>query len=481
MEFKNVRVRYAPSPTGMLHIGGARSALYNYLFAKKYGGQFLVRIEDTDIKRNISGGEDSQLDGLAWLGIIPDESPKNPNPKYAPYRQTERLELYQKLGNKLIDLGHAYHCYCTEEELEVDREEQTKKGATAGQYSRRCLHASSSQIEAWKKEGRKPVIRLKLKDHYIIKFNDLIRGEVAFNNDDIGDWVILKSNGIPTYNYAVVIDDHYMGITHVFRGEEHLPNTSRQIQLFEYFDWTIPTYGHMTLIVNEEGKKLSKRDPHIVQFIQQYKEMGYLPEAIFNFILLLGWSPEEKREIFSREEAIAAFKVERLSKAPSMFDVKKLEWINNEYIKKLNEENLFNLCYPFLSKGYDLTNRDKKWINLLFKLLQPKLGAGKDIVDLAREVFFQEPLTEVEAIEFMKAPEASKTLTSFKKVLNSFDNITQENVQEILKQVQLDSGNKGKMLFMPLRIALTSKMHGPDFNLLLQLLGKTEIFKRLGN
>ena len=339
MEFKNVRVRYAPSPTGMLHIGGARSALYNYLFAKKYGGQFIVRIEDTDIKRNIQGGEDSQIEGLAWLGIIPDESPKNPNPKFAPYRQTERLELYKELGNKLIEMGHAYHCYCSEEELEIDREEQTKKGATAGQYSRRCLHASKEQIEAWKKEGRIPVIRLKLKDHYVIKFNDLVRGEVAFNNDDIGDWVILKSNGIPTYNYAVVIDDHYMNITHVFRGEEHLPNTSRQIQLFEYFGWQIPTYGHMTLIVNEEGKKLSKRDPHIVQFIQQYKEMGYLPEAIFNFILLLGWSPEEKKEIFSRQEAIAAFKVERLSKAPSMFDVKKLEWLNNEYIKKLNESN----------------------------------------------------------------------------------------------------------------------------------------------
>lgn len=480
MEFKNVRVRYAPSPTGMLHIGGARSALYNYLFAKKYGGQFIVRIEDTDIKRNIQGGEDSQLEGLAWLGIIPDESPKNPNPKFAPYRQTERLELYKELGNKLIEMGHAYHCYCSEEELEIDREEQTKKGATAGQYSRRCLHASKDQIEAWKKEGRIPVIRLKLKDHYVIKFNDLVRGEVAFNNDDIGDWVILKSNGIPTYNYAVVIDDHYMNITHVFRGEEHLPNTSRQIQLFEYFGWQIPTYGHMTLIVNEEGKKLSKRDPHIVQFIQQYKEMGYLPEAIFNFILLLGWSPEEKKEIFSRQEAIAAFKVERLSKAPSMFDVKKLEWLNNEYIKKLNEAQLYDLCFPFLSKGYDLSNKSAEWINLLFKLLQPKLVAGKDIVPLAKEVFFKDPLTDLEAIEFMKTPGVDLTINSFKSQLQKINQLDSNNLAEILKTVQTETGNKGKLLFMPLRIALTSKMHGPDFNLLLLLLGKQEILKRLG-
>lgn len=480
MDFKNVRVRYAPSPTGMLHIGGARSALYNYLFAKKYGGQFIVRIEDTDIKRNVEGGEASQLDGLAWLGIIPDESPKKPNPNYAPYRQTERLELYKELGNKLIEMGHAYHCYCTEEELEIDREEQTKKGATAGQYSRRCLHASPEQISAWKKEGRLPVIRLKLKDHYIIKFKDLIRGDVEFNNDDIGDWVILKSNGIPTYNYAVVVDDHYMSITHVFRGEEHLPNTSRQIQLFEYFGWTTPTYGHMTLIVNEEGKKLSKRDPHIIQFIQQYKEMGYLPEAIFNFILLLGWSPEEEREIYNREEAIQAFKIERLSKAPSMFDSKKLEWINNEYIKKLDEEKLYSLCFPFLEKAYDVTNKSKQWLNQLFKLLQPKLIAGKDIVELAKEIFFKESLTDAESIEFMKNPDVNKSILSFKNLVEKVDEINSTNVQEILKQAQVDSGNKGKMLFMPLRIALTSKMHGPDFNVLLQLLGKKEILSRLG-
>jgi nondiscriminating glutamyl-tRNA synthetase len=480
MEFKNVRVRYAPSPTGMLHIGGARSALYNYLFAKKYGGQFIVRIEDTDIKRNVAGGEASQLDGLAWLGIIPDESPVNPNPKFAPYRQTERLKLYQELGNKLIDLGHAYHCYCTEDELELDREEQTKKGATAGQYSRRCLHASTQQVGKWKAEGRIPVIRLKLKDHYIIKFNDLIRGEVEFNNDDIGDWVILKSNGIPTYNYAVVVDDHYMGITHVMRGEEHLPNTSRQIQLFEYFGWTTPTYGHMTLIVNEDGKKLSKRDPHIIQFIQQYKDMGYLPEALFNFILLLGWSPEEEREIFSLKESIQAFKIERLSKAPSMFDSKKLEWINNEYIKKLDEQKLYELCYPFLSKEFDLTGKSKQWLNQLFKLFQVKLVAGQDIATLAKEIFIKEALTDNESIEFMKNPEVSKSIEAFKAILHKTDEITSLNIQDILKQAQADSGNKGKMLFMPLRIALTSKMHGPDFNVLLQLLGKNEILRRLG-
>jgi len=234
------------------------------------------------------------------------------------------------------------------------------------------------------------------------------------------------------------------------------------------------------LIVNEEGKKLSKRDPHIIQFIQQYKDMGYLPEALFNFILLLGWSPEEEREIFSQKEAIQAFKIERLSKAPSMFDSKKLEWINNEYIKKLDEQKLYALCYPFLKKEYDLSGKSQQWLNQLFKLFQVKLVAGRDIVALAKEIFVKEELTDAESIEFMKNPEVSKSIQAFKAILLKTEEINALNVQELLKQAQADSGNKGKMLFMPLRIALTSKMHGPDFNVLLQLLGKTEILKRLG-
>ena len=196
----------------------------------------------------------------------------------------EKLDIYQKYAQELVDKGYAYECYCTQEELEEEREAQLARGIAAPKYQRRCLHASKEQIEAWKKEGRKPTIRIKLQYHHTIKFNDLVRGEVSFNNEDIGDWVIMKSNGIPTYNFAVVVDDHLMGMTHILRGEEHLSNTPKQIQIFEYLGWEVPTYGHMTLIVNEHGKKLSKREPRINQFIQQYKEMGYLPEAIFNFI-----------------------------------------------------------------------------------------------------------------------------------------------------------------------------------------------------
>ena len=304
---KNIRVRYAPSPTGFLHIGGARSALFNYLFAKKNKGQFIIRIEDTDIERNVEGGEVSQIRDLKWLGIIPDESPLEPNPKYAPYRQMERLSTYQKYAQQLLKQGHAYECYCSEEELERSREEQLARGIAAPQYNRRCLHLTKEDKNNFVSQGRKPVIRIKLEDHLTIAFEDMVRGPVSFNNDDIGDWVLIKSNGIPTYNFAVVIDDYSMDITHVFRGEEHLSNTPKQIQVYRYLKFPMPQFGHMTIIVNENGKKLSKRDASIIQFMSQYRDMGYLPEAIFNFILLLGWSPEGTQEIFTKDQAIAAF------------------------------------------------------------------------------------------------------------------------------------------------------------------------------
>lgn len=473
-----VRVRYAPSPTGMLHIGGARSALYNYLFAKRLGGEFIVRMEDTDIERNVVGGEESQLEGLEWLGIHADESPLNPNPKYAPYRQMEKLELYQKMVQVLLEKGYAYECYCTEEELEIDRELQKQRGIAAPKYNRRCLHASKEQIEAWKKEGRKPCIRLKLADHHTIKFQDLVRGIVEFNNDDIGDWVIMKSNGIPTYNFAVVCDDHFMEISHVLRGEEHLSNTPKQIQVYEYFGWEVPTFGHMTLIINEQGKKLSKRDPHIVQFIQQYKEMGYLPEALFNFILLLGWSPEGENEIFTKEEAISIFTAERLSKSPSMFDIKKLAWINNEYVKRLSREKVYELCAPFLAKAYDLSNKSEEWVKDLICLFQPQVVAGKDIVPLAKVFFEKEEIKEDEAKELMNQEAAKITVETFKKLVKDIE-LTPENIKLLLKDVQKETGNKGKLLYMPLRIALTGEMHGPDFTNLLMLLGKEEILNRL--
>ncbi len=479
MSLEKVRVRYAPSPTGFLHIGGARSALYNYLFAKHLGGDFIVRIEDTDIERNVENGEASQLEGLEWLGIIADESPLNPNPRYAPYRQMEKLDIYRKYAEELLAKGYAYECYCTQEELEEERELQLARGIAAPKYQRRCLHASKEQIEQWKKEGRKPCIRLKLPDHHIIKFNDLVRGEVSFNNDDIGDWVIMKSNGIPTYNFAVVVDDHLMGMTHILRGEEHLSNTPKQIQVFEYLGWEVPTYGHMTLIVNEHGKKLSKRDPSIIQFIQQYKEMGYLPEAIFNFILLLGWSPIGEKEIYSKEEAIAEFDYTRFSKSPSMFDPNKLRWINNQYMKKLTDKEIYDLCLPFLKKEYGNVSEDKcQRVVLSF---QEQLSYGQEIVELARPFFTKIDYSLLGEEEKIVMNDASvlNTLNVFKEELTNIKAINNDNVKAMLKQVQVRANVKGKMLYMPLRIVLTGLMHGPDFTSLIQILGVNEIKERI--
>ena len=479
MNNKKVRVRYAPSPTGLLHIGGARSALYNYLFAKHLGGDFIVRIEDTDIERNVANGEASQLEGLEWLGIIADESPVKSNPLYAPYRQMEKLDIYQKYAQELLDKGYAYECYCTQEELEEEREAQLARGIAAPKYQRRCLHASKEQIEAWKKEGRKPTIRIKLQDHHEIKFNDLVRGEVSFNNDDIGDWVIMKSNGIPTYNFAVVVDDHLMGMTHILRGEEHLSNTPKQIQIFEYLGWEVPTYGHMTLIVNESGKKLSKRDPSIIQFIQQYKEMGYLPEAIFNFILLLGWSPVGEKEIYSREEAIADFDPARLSKSPSMFDPNKLRWINNQYMKKLSDEEVFNLCYPFIEKEYGNVSKEKA--SKVIASFKEQLSYGQEIVELARPFFTKVDYSSLgeEELNVLKEESVNNTLKVFLEELTSLNEVNGDTVKAMLKQTQVRANVKGKMLYMPLRIALTGLMHGPDFTSLIQILGVEEIKERI--
>ena len=256
---QEVRVRYAPSPTGNLHIGGARTALFNYLYARHHNGKFIVRIEDTDIERNIEGGELSQLDNLKWLGMEYDESVDIGGP-YAPYRQMERLDIYTKYAEEMLEKGHAYKCFCTSEELEADREQQKENGVAAPMYNGKCRHLSKEEVQEKEAAGTPYTIRMRVPENVTYKFDDLVRGTVSFESKDVGDWVLVKANGIPTYNYAVVLDDHLMEITHVFRGEEHLSNTPKQLMVFDVFGWEYPKYGHMTLIINESRKKLSKRD-----------------------------------------------------------------------------------------------------------------------------------------------------------------------------------------------------------------------------
>ena len=476
---KKVRVRYAPSPTGYLHIGGARSALFNYLYAKKYHGDFVFRIEDTDIERNIPGAEESQLHDLIWLGIIPDESTEHPNPKYGPYRQTEKLELYRQYAQKLVDMGLAYECYCSEEELEEMKEEQLANGIKSFKYNRHCLHLSEEEKAKYIKEGRKPTIRIKMSSNHVFKFHDLVRGDMSFNSDDIGDFVIMKSNGIPTYNFAVVIDDHLMEITHVLRGEEHLSNTPKQLQIYEYFGWEPPQFGHMTIIVNPNGKKLSKRDHNILQFMSQYRELGYVPEAIFNFLFLLGWTSENNQEIFTKEEAIKAFDPSRLSSSPSMFDNKRLLWTNSYYIKHMSDEDYFKFIMPFIKKANfekEMSEDELKTISLIFK---NEIQTGDEIRILLNDILIKKETLDEEEKAIVNSDTSKKVIELFKNKLEKLDTINQETVKGVFKEIQSETGIKGKDLYMPIRIKLTGVMHGIEMFNIIDILGKQETLARL--
>lgn len=470
-----VRVRYAPSPTGHLHIGNARTALFNYLFAKHYNGDFILRIEDTDLERNVVGGEESQMKYLHWLGITPDESPSQPNPKYAPYRQMERLDMYQKYAQQLIDAGHAYKCYCTEEELEEDYEAQKANGVVATQYNRKCLlHRSKEELGSLAASNTPFTIRVRVPENETYTFNDMIRGEVSFESKDIGDWVLIKANGIPTYNFAVVIDDHTMDITHVFRGEEHLSNTPKQMMIYRMLGWDTPSFGHMTLIVNEQRKKLSKRDNSILQFMSQYEELGYLPEAMFNFMSLLGWSPVGEEEIFTHQQLIEQFSEERLSKSPSMFDPIKLKWINNRYIKALSFEDFKTLTLPFLEKQYDLTQISQEWIDTLLHLFQEQCSYGQEIVSLTAMFFEDHFSLENEEAETIYNLESTQLVAhAFAQHRPAVWSV--ETVKETINKVKEVTGLKGKPLFMGLRVVASGKVHGPDLASTLYLLGEERV------
>jgi len=433
-----IRVRYAPSPTGLLHIGNARSALFNYIFARHFGGEFIVRIEDTDVLRNVKGGEESQLSNLRWLGLDWDESPDKGG-KYGPYRQLERLELYQNYANELLDKGLAYKDY---------RE-------NSDQYA----------------------IRFKVPKDETYVFDDIVRGELKFMSKDVEDWIILKDNGIPTYNFAVVIDDHLMEISHVLRGEEHITNTPKQIMVYRAFGWQEPKFGHMTIIVNEQKKKLSKRDKNVIQFISEYKDMGYLPEAMFNFIALLGWSPSGNQEILTQEEIIKGFDPSRLSKAPAMFDKEKLAFVNSRYIKKLSVEELSLKSRPFLEKA-NIEIPNETWLHTLVSILQDRMTHIGEIADLYHAFFHDQFQIVEEAYQFLVDNQSTLILETFKNHLEK-SSFVPEDIELLIKQTGLDTQTKGKPLFMSLRIATTGDMHGPSLPVSLSLLGKDRVLSRL--
>lgn len=480
---KKVRVRYAPSPTGHLHIGNARTALFNYLYARHHKGDFIIRIEDTDLKRNIADGEKSQLENLEWLNIDWDESPGNPG-QFGPYRQSERKEIYLPLIDQLLASNLAYKAYETEEELEAEREAQKARGQIP-RYNGKCAELTAEQQAAYEAEGREHVVRFRVPKNRSYTFTDMVKGDITFESDSVGgDFVILKRDGMPTYNFAVAVDDHMMEITHVLRGDDHIANTPKQLMVYEAFGWTPPEFGHMTLIINTEtGKKLSKRDETILQFIEQYRELGYLPEAMFNFIALLGWSPVGEDEIFSQETLVDIFDENRLGKSPAAFDAKKLEWINNQYMKEMDTDKLTEMCVPFFVKAGRVEENPSEdalaHIKKLVALYQPQMSYAAQIIDLSSLFFEEHPVLDEAAKEILAGETVPTVLAQFKEEMTALEEFTVANIKASIKAVQKATGVKGKNLFMPIRVAVSGQMHGPELGDTIELLGKEKTIAHL--
>jgi len=476
-----VRVRYAPSPTGHLHIGNARTALFNYLYARHAGGKMILRIEDTDQKRNVENGVESQMKYLEWLGIDWDEGPGRGG-DYGPYFQMERLDLYNKHVNELMENGLAYKCYMTSEELEAEREAQIARGE-APRYSGAHRNLSAEEQAAFEAEGRKPSIRIRVPEGVTYKWHDVVKGDVSFEAKDFGDWVIVKQDGIPTYNFAVVIDDYLMKISHVLRGDDHIANTPKQMMVYDALGWDYPTFGHMTLIFNENHKKLSKRDESIIQFIEQYADLGYIPEALFNFISLLGWSPVGEEEIFTKQQFIDMFDAGRLSKSPAVFDQQKLAWINSVYMKQASLDEVVALSLPFLQEAgrlpEALSMEEADWATALIALYKEQMTHGAEIVALT-DLFFKDEVEYDEEANAVLAGEAvPSVLAEFKAQLEQIEDFTPEAIKAATKATQKATGQKGKNLFMPIRVATTGQTHGPELPNAIALIGKERVLARL--
>lgn len=469
------RVRFAPSPTGPLHIGGARSALFNYLIAAHQGGELVLRIEDTDLDRSRREYEDEIIESLRWLGLTWAEG-VDVGGDNGPYRQTERLSIYQEYVEKLLESGQAYYCFCTEAELEAQRKSLMEQGETP-RYLGKCRYLSEEEKQEKLAQGIKPTIRFKVPENQVYVVHDLVRGKVAFESENIGDFIIVKSDGIPTYNFAVVIDDSLMGITHVVRAEEHLTNTPRQLMIYEALNLKRPEFAHISLILGNDRQKMSKR--HGATSLIQYREMGYLPEALFNFLALMGWSPEGEEEILSPEEIIKSFSLERVAKSPAVFDLDKLNWINQQYIKRLNKEELNLRLQPFFNKSVyrqQLESLSGGQMEVLLGDLRDRLICLGE-VDQQLQVFFGDIGYQEKALEVLRQENVMLVLDKFAGELPDFANPAEikQFIKGIVKQTKL----KPKDVFMPLRCALTGQVHGPDLPDIITVWGKQKTLSRI--
>lgn len=475
-----IRVRFAPSPTGPLHIGGARSALFNYLWARKNKGSFIVRSEDTDLERSSRESEHNILEALRWLNIHWDEGIEVGG-EYGPYRQTDRLGLYKEYIEKLIANRSAYFCYCSEEELEQERQALIAKGETP-RYLGKCRQLNPEQRAELELEGRKPVVRFLVPEGQAIHISDQVRGDVVFDSNGIGDYVIVKSDGIPTYNFAVVVDDITMKITHVIRGEEHLSNTPRQVLIYQALGLPAPEFAHISLILNTEGGKMSKRDGDTA--VIDYQKKGYLPEAIVNFIALLGWAPPGEKEFYTLNELTEEFSLERVSKSPAVFDRHKLNYINSHYLKKAAPERLVELALPHVAElGIPLGEKSaeqQQWMNDFIGAISEKISYMAEAKAFVHYFHGDVPLSpEGEALEVLKGEQVPSVLALFKHKVQELEVLSGANVKTLLKQITKELKLGGKLVFMPVRVALTGQIHGPELYDVIPLLGRGNVLKRI--
>lgn len=471
------RVRFAPSPTGYLHVGGLRTALYNYLFAKNKGGEIVLRIEDTDRNRYVEGAVENLIDTLDWAGLKFDEGP-HVGGEYGPYFQSERLNIYHKYADELVEKGKAYRCFCSPERLQKLREEQQRLKLPQVKYDKHCLHLTEEEIKQKLSAGESYVIRLNVEPGQIVKIEDVVRGNVEFNTDNIDDQILIKSDGYPTYHLANVVDDHLMKITHVIRGEEWLSSTPKHILLYDFLGWEKPVFAHLPLLLNPDKSKLSKRQGDVA--VEDYRAKGYLKEALINFVALLGWNAGDDQEFFEIEELIEKFSLERVNKAGAVFNIEKLNWLNGEHIRRKSVDELLPMLKEELAKSkYAGNSYDDEYLKLVIEAMHERITFVKDIVEKSF-YFFERPASYDEKIIKKRWKEDTPQL--LEKLISEFEkleNPTKEDFEKAMRGLaeSLEIG-VGKLIH-PVRLALSGVGQGPGIFDLIYILGKEESIERI--
>ena len=469
-----VRTRYAPSPTGFMHIGNLRTAIFEYLLARKYDGSFILRIEDTDQERQVEGAIDFIYKTLELCNITIDEGPNN-DKGYGPYIQSERKDIYKKYAEELVEKGKAYYCFCSEEELNAMRERANARHKPF-LYDGRCSRLSKEKIAENLANGVSYVIRQKMPKTGVTIVDDIIYGKIKIDNSILDDQILLKSDGFPTYNFANVIDDHLMEITHVIRGKEYLDQTAKYNLLYEAFGWEKPIYANVAMVLGEDGNKLSKRNGD-ASFMDLYNS-GYLPEAIVNYLSLLGWSPTNNQELFTMDELIHNFDEHRISKSSSQYDVKKLRWFNAQYIKKMEEDKYLAWIKKYFTR--DVSNKSSEWVDKLLLIYKDHLNYGEEINELTANFFIDSITLDAEEKEFLDSDPVTKdVIATFRKEVDSITDWNIDAINNAINNIKNTLGVKGKLLYMPIRIKASGFMHGPELADTIYLIGKDTVLERL--